>query len=260
MHVNAASACSPSYTCTCTHAYAHERTHAYALDAWLHTYERLLSCMQAIAYGTQMVGGVTPKKGGTTHLGLPIFNSVKEAKEATGCTATAIYVPPPFAAAAILEAVAAELDLVVCITEGIPQHDMVGATASATVAGWTLPFKPCLQCVPRPAFSVYRTLHVVCTAPCMWCVPHPACSVYRTLHSLCLQRVPHHSCSSCIHSPCCAPLQVRVKKVMAEQTKTRLIGPNCPGIIKPGECKIGIMPVRTAAGPSAVCQAKCRLD
>ncbi|WP_413292190.1 succinate--CoA ligase subunit alpha [Bdellovibrio sp. HCB185ZH] len=113
---------------------------------------------QALAYGTKMVGGVTPGKGGTTHIGLPVFNTVKEAKAATGCNASVIFVPPPFAADSIMEAVDADLDLVICITEGIPVLDMV-----------------------------------------------------------------------------------KVKEYMKGK-RTRLVGPNCPGVITPGECKIGIMP------------------
>ena len=113
---------------------------------------------QALKYGTKLVGGVTPKKGGTKHLGLPVFNTVAEAKEKTSANATMIYVPPKFAAAAIIEAIDAEMDLIVCITEGIPIFDMMN-----------------------------------------------------------------------------------VKKEIIK-SKSRLIGPNCPGIITPEECKIGIMP------------------
>eukprot|EP01036_Dinobryon_divergens_P012554 gene12554-16916_t len=80
---------------------------------------------QAIAYGTRMVGGVTPKKGGSTHLGLPVFNTIEECVAALKPDASVIYVPPPFAAAAMIDAIKAEVPLIVCITEGIPQGDMV---------------------------------------------------------------------------------------------------------------------------------------
>ena len=113
---------------------------------------------QALAYGTQMVGGVTPGKGGSTHIGLPMFNTVAEATHATGAEASCVYVPPPFAADSILEAIDAEVPLIVCITEGIPVLDMV-----------------------------------------------------------------------------------KVKRALSG-SKSRLIGPNCPGVLTPGECKIGIMP------------------
>ena len=113
---------------------------------------------QALKYGTQLVGGVTPNKGGQRHLNLPVFNTVKEAKEKTSADATMIYVPPKFACSAIIEAIEANIELIVCITEGIPVLDMI-----------------------------------------------------------------------------------RVKKIL-RTSKCRLIGPNCPGIITPEECKIGIMP------------------
>jgi succinyl-CoA synthetase alpha subunit len=113
---------------------------------------------QAIAYGTKMVGGVTPGKGGESHIGLPVFNTVEEAVEATSPDVSVIYVPPPFAADSILEAIEAEIPLVICITEGIPVLDMV------------------------------------------------------------------------------------IVKRRLQGSKTRLIGPNCPGVITPGKCKIGIMP------------------
>jgi hypothetical protein len=181
-----------------------------------------------------MVGGVVPKKGGSTHLGLPVFNTIDEAKAATGCNASVIYVPPPFAAAAILEAVKAELDLVVCITEGIPQHDMVRRGApSLEGRGWLH-----RRSGERGGFVGGRE------AQTRWHrggpgSTRPARSRPTSLASLLL--LGRHLTRTHLNH---THHQVKVKKVMSEQSKTRLIGPNCPGIIKPGECKIGIMPVR----------------
>lgn len=131
---------------------------------------------QCVAYGTQMVAGVTPGKGGQEFEGIPIFNSVKEAKAGTGATVSVIYVPPKFAAAAIKEAVDADLDLVVCITEGIPVVDMI--------------------------------------------------QVKRYMQG---------------EAPTALPVEGAPQATMKPK-RTRLIGPNCPGVITPGECKIGIMP------------------
>ncbi len=104
---------------------------------------------QAIAYGTQMVAGVTPGKGGTKHIGLPVYDTVMEAREKTGADASVIYVPPPFAADAILEAIDAEIPLVVCITEGIPVQDMVKVKRALTGSSYS-PHRPEL---PRRAHA-----------------------------------------------------------------------------------------------------------
>ncbi|KAG5461722.1 MAG: succinyl-CoA synthetase-like protein, partial [Olpidium bornovanus] len=146
---------------------------------------------QAIEYGTKMVGGVSPGKGGQTHLGLPVFNTVREAVDEVKPDVSVIYVPPPGAAKAILEAVDAQVPLIVAITEGIPQQDMVRVRAG--------------EYARRRAFYVG---------------PEGRGSLRRPGPSL----------------------RFQVTKILRNQNKSRLIGPNCPGIIKPGECKVGIMP------------------
>ncbi|KAG6535107.1 hypothetical protein ZIOFF_000061 [Zingiber officinale] len=185
---------------------------------------------QAIEYGTKMVGGVTPKKGGTEHLGLPVFNTVAEAKAEMKANASVIYVPPPFAAAAIMEAVEAELDLVVCITEGIPQHDMVEVVSCLSLP---LPSSPpsFQKLSPSPTLICNTKSGKPHINPPLWMILGLSFGLLSSF--IC----PLHETSQ--FGPAYA---VRVKSALNKQSKTRLIGPNCPGIIKPGECKIGIMP------------------
>ena len=155
---------------------------------------------------------------------------MQEAVKETGATASVLYVPPPFAAQAILEGVEAKLDLIVCITEGIPQHDMVDYCGPLTLTG-RFPKKFLLQHDMEP--SQANTLSFrrpPCRTASSNCAPLAGVDS-SLLHGTRLRHDGWH-------------VQVKVKRILKDQNKTRLIGPNCPGIIKPGECKIGIMPVR----------------
>ena len=173
---------------------------------------------QAIAYGTQMVGGVTPKKGGSMHLNLPVFNTVQEAVTATKANASVIYVPPPAAARAILDAIEAEVELVVCITEGTKQLRTHAARSAPSLS----------FCHPRDPPSSYHAIRLAvrCLRLLMLC-----CSLSVSLPAL-LRRF-----AWCAGIPQQDMVRVKAALKMAGG-KTRLIGPNCPGIIKPGECKV----------------------
>ncbi|MGH9947064.1 MAG: succinate--CoA ligase subunit alpha, partial [Pyrinomonadaceae bacterium] len=163
--------------------------------------------LQMVEYGTNVVGGVTPGKGGTTHEGIPVFNTVSDAVKETGANASVIYVPPAFAADAIMEAADAGLPLVVCITEGIPIADMVKAKEF---------LRSTLRSALRSADTPVRM------------------SVAST------RTRANNSDSSFGSNVLAGGTGVGDKSVPAPST--RLIGPNCPGIISPGKCKIGIMP------------------